>query len=89
MIFEPAFARRRTMLFWLNLDSGQNKKDPKKGMVGEKIIRLNEANPRDIKAKLELNQYWDLYLHCYRILYSTKGKHQKDNHIPLPTLIKQ
>lgn len=40
--------------FELNLDFGQNKKDPKKGMVGEKFISLNGRNPRDIKGTLEV-----------------------------------
>ena len=50
-----SFFSSGTPHFELNLDFGQNKKDPKKGMVGEKFISLNGRNPRDIKEHLKSN----------------------------------
>lgn len=54
LIVQMSFFSSGTPHFELNLDFGQNKKDPKKGMVGEKFISLNGRNPRDIKGTLEV-----------------------------------
>ena len=49
-----SFFSSGTPHFELNLDFAQNKKDPKKGKLGEKFISLNGRNPRDIKGTLEV-----------------------------------